>query len=273
MKSRIASVLAAAVVLAATAVLSSNASATPPRSTPAAKAVTCGTWRWAVKTLSDQRARDVDYSPIDRGVDFLRKVFAPSGLTSATRRIHQSPEMHVYRVHADLIQAVREPDRDIHLVISVPGHPFRTLITEFPDIACKGAAWSHRKAQIASARRAMLADCGDIGSGGFTRLNGSATITGVGFFDESHGQTGASPNGIEIHPVLSYRGSCSKAGSGGGGGGGGGCSPAYPDFCIPPPPPDLDCGDPPIAGHHDFKVLPPDPHGLDGDGDGVGCES
>lgn len=48
------------------------------------------------------------------------------------------------------------------------------------------------------------------------------------------------------------------------------CDPAYPDFCIPPPPPDLDCPD---IGSSDFTVRPPDPHGFDADGDGVGCES
>lgn len=48
------------------------------------------------------------------------------------------------------------------------------------------------------------------------------------------------------------------------------CSPAYPDVCIPPPPPDLDCGD--ITASR-FTVLPPDPHGFDREGDGVGCES
>lgn len=55
-----------------------------------------------------------------------------------------------------------------------------------------------------------------------------------------------------------------------GGGSGGNCSPSYPTVCIKPPPPDLDCGDIP---HRRFKVLPPDPHRFDGDGDGVGCES
>jgi micrococcal nuclease len=48
------------------------------------------------------------------------------------------------------------------------------------------------------------------------------------------------------------------------------CDPAYPDFCIPSPPPDLDCGD---IGSNDFTVLPPDPHAFDGNADGVGCES
>jgi micrococcal nuclease len=47
------------------------------------------------------------------------------------------------------------------------------------------------------------------------------------------------------------------------------CDPSYPDVCIPPPPPDLDCRDIPWRR---FRVLPPDPHGFDRDRDGIGCE-
>lgn len=49
------------------------------------------------------------------------------------------------------------------------------------------------------------------------------------------------------------------------------CDPAYPDFCIPPWLPDLNCAD--VAPHHDFRVLQPrDPYGFDGnDNDGSGC--
>ena len=50
----------------------------------------------------------------------------------------------------------------------------------------------------------------------------------------------------------------------------GNCDPSYPDVCIPPPPPDLDCPDIP---YQNFRVLPPDPHNFDGDGDGIGCEA
>lgn len=54
---------------------------------------------------------------------------------------------------------------------------------------------------------------------------------------------------------------------------GGNCHASYPDFCIPPPPPDLDCGD---MERKNFRVrwdVPgPDPHGFDGDEDGLGCE-
>lgn len=52
--------------------------------------------------------------------------------------------------------------------------------------------------------------------------------------------------------------------------GGGNCDPSYPSVCIPPPPPDLDCKD---ISYRRFTVLSPDPHGFDGDFDGIGCES
>lgn len=47
------------------------------------------------------------------------------------------------------------------------------------------------------------------------------------------------------------------------------CDPAYPTICLNPPPPDLDCQD---IEHRSFKVLPPDKHYFDEDGDGIGCE-
>jgi micrococcal nuclease len=56
----------------------------------------------------------------------------------------------------------------------------------------------------------------------------------------------------------------------GGGGDDGECHPSYPTVCIPPPPPDLDCAD---VTETNFEVVPPDPHGFDGDGDGIGCEA
>jgi endonuclease YncB( thermonuclease family) len=50
----------------------------------------------------------------------------------------------------------------------------------------------------------------------------------------------------------------------------GNCDLSYPDVCIASPPPDLNCDDITDRG---FKVLSPDPHGLDSDSDGVGCET
>jgi micrococcal nuclease len=53
----------------------------------------------------------------------------------------------------------------------------------------------------------------------------------------------------------------------------GGCDASYGGACVPPPPPDLDCDDLRSRGL-DLPVLVRgrDPHRLDGDGDGYGCE-
>jgi hypothetical protein len=48
------------------------------------------------------------------------------------------------------------------------------------------------------------------------------------------------------------------------------CDNSYPDECIPPPPPILDCSD---IDEDDFEVQGSDPHGFDDDNDGVGCEA
>lgn len=57
----------------------------------------------------------------------------------------------------------------------------------------------------------MLANCGSIPTptGSFMNLKGIVTMTGVGFWDIKHGQTGVAPNAIELHPVLSIKGTCS----------------------------------------------------------------
>jgi hypothetical protein len=52
----------------------------------------------------------------------------------------------------------------------------------------------------------------------------------------------------------------------------GNCHASYPDFCLPPPPPDLDCNSTTLAGRRRFTVRPPDPHRLDKNKDGIGCD-
>jgi hypothetical protein len=81
------------------------------------------------------------------------------------------------------------------------------MIVEFPDPRCVDSAF--RRPQIRRARDQMLNNCGPISSSDFTALKGRVRVRGVGFWDEIHGQTGVAPNGIELHPVLSIRGTCS----------------------------------------------------------------
>ena len=55
------------------------------------------------------------------------------------------------------------------------------------------------------------------------------------------------------------------------------CDPSYPDVCLDPAVEDYDCasgsGNGPEYVEGPIRVLPPDPFGLDGNGDCWGCES
>jgi micrococcal nuclease len=50
------------------------------------------------------------------------------------------------------------------------------------------------------------------------------------------------------------------------------CDPNYAGGCVPLYPPDLDCADIRALGIAPVRVVGSDPHRLDGDGDGIGCE-
>jgi micrococcal nuclease len=52
----------------------------------------------------------------------------------------------------------------------------------------------------------------------------------------------------------------------------GNCDPNYAGGCVPPAPPDLDCADIRARGIAPVRVVGADPHRLDGDADGWGCE-
>jgi len=56
--------------------------------------------------------------------------------------------------------------------------------------------------------------------------------------------------------------------------GGGNSDPSYPDFCVPPYLPDLDCDWVYARGESHITVRDSGPHRFDGnDNDGIGCES
>jgi micrococcal nuclease len=50
------------------------------------------------------------------------------------------------------------------------------------------------------------------------------------------------------------------------------CDPNYSGGCVPPYPPDVDCGHIRALGIAPVRVIGSDPHRLDGDNDGIGCE-
>jgi len=228
------------------------------------RVVQCGVARWTVKTLQDRpRLLPVDTVTIA----YLDSRPQPFSLPSTRLPF----ERHVFRVNTAVTLVRREADQDFHLVLSDGRH---TMIAESPAVSCSGRTTLAYRRQMSRARAAV-------------RVCSKATVTGVGFFDDYHGQTGVAPNAIELHPILSF---VCKSGPAPPPGPppppppapqpppppppASNCAPSYPDECIPPPPPDLDCKDVP---YRNFRVLwnvpDPDPHHFDGDRDGIGCES
>jgi hypothetical protein len=127
----------------------------------------------------------------------------------AIRPSSRSPEAaRTYDVRAQVIEAKIEDDEDIHLVIASRRYPHRTMIVEFPNPRCVASGF--KRDRMRAARREVLDACGSFSTSSFTTLRGNVRIKGVGFWDEIHGQTGVAPNGIELHPVLRFRGTCSR---------------------------------------------------------------
>jgi hypothetical protein len=117
------------------------------------------------------------------------------------------PERRTYRVHAQLVEMKVEADSDVHLVIAEPSDTARTMIAEFPASACTKGAPSAVRRKMSAARRTLIAACGTPSASSFHKVHGSATLSGVAFFDVIHGQTGVAPDGIELHPVLGFKAS------------------------------------------------------------------
>jgi hypothetical protein len=158
----------------------------------------CGVERWSVKTLTDADARRVNLVPSTTTVAKLRRLAAPSTLPD--RRL--PAEFRSYRIHARLVAYKLEDDGDVHLVVADPASGGR-MIVEFPNSGCTHGAPSTDRHKIAVAKRALLAACGPPSSR-FTTLHGTATISGVLFFDFKHGQRGVAPNAVELHPVVGF---------------------------------------------------------------------
>ena len=156
----------------------------------------CGVERWDVKTLSDPERHEVNLVPIPASVESLAALPRPD----VQSRGRAAPvELTTFVVEAFLVAWDNEADEDIHIVLADPRNPRFTLVAEIPDPGCAGSCASGLGEQFARAR-ASLAEV-------LQRPNPNdepirIRVSGVGFFDRNHGQLGAAPNFIELHPVL-----------------------------------------------------------------------
>lgn len=173
---------------------------------PLSSTGSCGVERWSVKTGTDADAGLINLqSTTSTTIASLAALPTPASLPSNNRII--PTETTVFQLHATLTEYKLEADSDYHLVLGDgSGH---TMIAEIPDPACVGSA-SPLLTSIQKARSEF--DAKYTPTGTFQTANVAVTVTGVGFFDFLHGQTGVAPNGIELHAVLDV-----QFGTGGGG--------------------------------------------------------
>jgi hypothetical protein len=166
----------------------------------------CGVERWSVKTGTDADAGKITLEPATQTtVAELDALPAPGNLPDDSRI--QPTETTVFQLSATLTKYKLEADSDYHLVLDDgSGH---TMIAEIPDPSCVGSG-SPLATGIETARDQF--DARFDPTDRFQDANVPVTLTGVGFFDFQHGQTGVAPNGIELHSVLDVSFAGAKAG-------------------------------------------------------------
>jgi hypothetical protein len=155
----------------------------------------CGVERWAVKTGTDADRNKVSTTSVSTTLSYLGSRAKPSSYPS-THRIAPY-ELHTYQVKATVTQYKMEADSDIHLVLKDSAG--RKMIAEIPKLPCVGSTSRWRSA-ISSTRTLWTTHYNTTTSWHY--IHRSVTIRGLGFFDVPHGQTGAAPNYIELHPVI-----------------------------------------------------------------------
>jgi hypothetical protein len=169
-----------------------------------------------VKTLTDPKADQVSPAVVDTTVhDLVHLPFTmhvPLHFPRAGGPTFTPVELTTYRINVKLEGwKISADDGDIHLVVHDPTTD-ESMIVEFPDPKRTGKASGTHRTEMTDARHAVEQSCpGHHLTTGFHNLAGTATITGVGFFDKIHNQTGVALNGIELHPALAFQSTGCKA--------------------------------------------------------------
>jgi hypothetical protein len=165
-----------------------------------APAPVCGSARWPVKTLADSAAASIDTKLTPVTVLGLTTLPAPDHVGDKLPRQtgFGGAEFKTYKLSVRLVGwKLSDNDSDIHIHVEGRGlFAPQTMVVEFPLAGCiaKSASATNR-AKMASAKAALNNACRKTHrpTTSMLKLVGTATITGVRFFDKSHG--GGAPHG------------------------------------------------------------------------------
>ena len=163
----------------------------------------CGRERWCQKTLADDLADEVSFTPVPTTIKELNKLpehCEDNGDLDLPRRL--GPERTVYEVEGIIDLVKTEKDRDYHIVLLDPEDKEWHMVVEVVDPRCPGAKMSDNKPLLDAAHEAFD---DALGEGGLDSLHDTRVrVRGVGFYDRWHGQTGMAENCLELHPIVHF---------------------------------------------------------------------
>ena len=165
----------------------------------------CGEERWSVKTLIDSQASQIDHAPVSQTVGHLAMLKAPNRAELDAKPDSRFPEeLKTYTVEGYLVGFKLEADEDFHIVLADLNDPKLTMIAEMPSDDCMPPAL---RSEAAILRSSWEQRFGRVSSKfkNVAKHKIKVQVTGVGFFDFLHGQTGVAESGFELHPVLSWK--------------------------------------------------------------------
>jgi len=155
-----------------------------------------GGQRWPVKTFRDRDRSRVRLAPVDTSVASLAHLSRPPDAAFRSRSRIAAAELTVYRVRAGLRRVDYEMDGDVHMVLSDPEDPSRSIIAEIPHPLFSigsglGRTFRSERAEIRNHRHSRGAE---------------VEVIGIGFFDyRTHQRAGGAANGFELHPVIGLK--------------------------------------------------------------------
>ena len=175
--------------------------------------------RWHTKTLDDVDEHLINWTPQILTVTQMNNLPVPTGYSEngpgGSDNGRFAPyEDQVFTVQALLVTRKHETgssgDDDYHIEIRDPNNPSATMVTEAPHGTCTYACASGFGSYF-DGIRSKLDTCFGAATSSFQAFPAGVVVnlTGVGFFDGLHGQTGALGNptsgpasNFGLHPLL-----------------------------------------------------------------------
>jgi uncharacterized membrane protein len=159
-------------------------------------AFSCGVERQAVKVGTDADVGKINFNSTT-ATTIANLIAFPTQSTLPSNNRISPEETTVWVVNATLTLFKLETDQDYHLVLQDAAG--NTMIAEIPAPSCVPTT-SPFNTGVTNSRAKMDAMFNVTTS--FQSTSTPVQVTGVGFFDFPHGQTGAAPNQMELHSVL-----------------------------------------------------------------------